>query len=166
MKKLLLSALLPLFFVGHTATYVKPTYNDCAALGLLTMMCMCRLSDQKYVTNETFNKIFNDRNFIITATALGISTIINLNINAYKQFIAYKESIKNKEADINTTEKAEDEQKQVEQEEITVEPKTVRYYYDRYGEMIGEAAIGITSWVVSGYILDKYMDISLRKIFA
>src|SRR5579863_2785140 len=53
MKKLLLSAL---FFAGNMTAYVKPTYNECATIGLLTMMCMCRLSDQKYITNETFNK--------------------------------------------------------------------------------------------------------------
>jgi hypothetical protein len=103
MKKLLLSALLPLFFVGNTTTYAKPTYNDYAAFGLLTMMCMCRLSDQKYITNETFNKIFNDRNFIITATALGIGAVINLHINAYKA----RQSIKNRKANINTTEEIE-----------------------------------------------------------
>lgn len=98
MKKLLLSALVTLLFVGNTTAYVKPTYNDCVTLGLLTMMCMCRLSDQKYVTNETFNKIFNDRNFIITATVLGIGAIININ----KQFI------KNKIANINATEETKE----------------------------------------------------------
>lgn len=96
MKKLLLLPLLTLLSVGNMPAYVKPTYNECATIGFITMMCMCRLSDQKYITNETFNKVFTDKNLLIVGTALGISMVIN----------AYK-SIKNKEANINTTEEIE-----------------------------------------------------------
>jgi hypothetical protein len=107
MKKLLLSAL---FFAGNMTAYVKPTYNECAAIGFLTMMCMCRLSDQKYITNETLNKIFTDKNLLIMGTALGISVAIN----TYKNYIKNNESEVDKTDDIITTteeiEKAEMQQ--------------------------------------------------------
>ena len=60
------------------------------------------------------------------------------------------------------------EQEKVKQEKITVEPKKtgIRYYYNRYGEIIGEVVIGVTSLAIAFYVLDRYMDINPRKIFA
>ncbi len=63
--------------------YVKPTYNDFALISLQTMMLMCLLSEKKYITNETLNKILTPENLMITGIASSIPTAINLykNIN-------------------------------------------------------------------------------------
>ena len=60
------------------------------------------------------------------------------------------------------------EQEQVTQKETAVKPKEtgIRYYYNRYGEVIGEAVIGVTSLAVAFYVLDRYMNVNPRKFFA
>lgn len=59
-------------------------------------------------------------------------------------------------------------EQEVQQEEVNSKPKKagIRYYYNRYGEVIGEAVIGVTSLAIAFYVLDRYMNVSPRKIFA